>query len=156
MNRKKRKLSILAMLFFVIGLVMYLAGLLLLFSSTLNKMAIFKSFFSNITVTSSMLTSMKIWGGLLFLVGFIIFMIAIVLLYKNDEINENTRNLIIEGKADVITLIIMTYIMIFMVVVCLLYNELIGALLFGVTIIIQSVLNSILIKYYSKTYLKKR
>lgn len=152
MNRKKRKLSAMAMLFFVIGLVMYLAGLLLLFSSTLNKLA----FFSNVTLTSGMLLNMKIWGGILFLVGFIIFMVAIVLLYKNDEINENTRNLIIEGKADVITLIIMTYVMIFMVVVCLLYNELIGALLFGITIIIQSVLNSILIKYYSKTYLKKR
>lgn len=156
MNRKKRKFSVFAMLFFVFGLVLYLAGLLLLFSSSLNKISFAKVLFSNIDLTSSMLQSMKFCGGILFLVGFIIFMIAIVLLYKTDDIHENTRNLIIEGKADVITLIIMTYVMIFMVVICLLYNEIIGALLFGITIIIQSVLNSILIKYYSKTYMKKK
>ncbi len=156
MSRKKKKLNILAMIFFIIGLVMYLTGLLLLFSATLNKMALFKAIFTNLVVTSELISSMKFIGAVLFLIGFIVFMISIVLLYKNDEINENTRNLIIEGKADVITLIIMTYVMIFMVVICLLYNELIGALLFGITIIIQSVINSILISYYSKTYLKKR
>ena len=73
----------------------------------------------------------------------------------NNNVIYNKRNLIIEGKADVITLIVMTYVMIFMVVVCLLYDELIGALLFGVTIIIQTTLNSILISYYSKMYKKK-
>lgn len=155
MNRKKRKISILAMFFFIFGLVLYLSGLLLLFSSSLNKMAFIKSFFSDITLTSNMLYSMKFWGVILFLIGFIIFMIAVIFLYKSDEIQENTRNLIIEGKADVITLIIMNYVMIFMVVVCLLYNEIVGALLFGITIIVQNVVNGILIKYYSKSYLKK-
>ena len=78
------------------------------------------------------------------------FMIAIVILYKDNEIKENNLNLIIEGKADVLTIIFMTYIMIFMLVLCLLFDEIIGALLFGLTIIIQSILNTILIKYYSK------
>ena len=82
-------------------------------------------------------------------------MIAVIFLYKNDNIQENTVNLIIEGKADVITLIVMTYVLIFMIVICLLYNELIGALLFGITIIIQSVVNTILIRYYSKSYKRK-
>lgn len=151
MDRKKRKLSVLAMLCFVLGLVLYLAGIIMLFSSSLRQVPIFEAFFSN----AMNFGNVKLIGGLLFLIGFIVFMIAVVLLYKNNNVIDNTRNLIIEGKADVITLIVMTYVMIFMVVVCLLYDELIGALLFGVTIIIQTVLNSILINYYSKLYKKK-
>ena len=98
---------------------------------------------------------MKILGAILFIIGFIIFMIAVVLLYKNNNVSDNARNLIIEGKADVITLIIMTYIMIFMIVICLVYDEIIGALLFGVTIVLQTIINSILISYYSKMYKRK-
>lgn len=155
MNRKKRKLSVLAILCFVIGLVLYLIGILLLFSSTLRNLPVFEAFFYNVTFTTELLTKLKLIGGILFVIGFIIFMIAVVLLYKNNDVVDNARNLIIEGKADVITLVIMTYVMIFMVVVCLVYDELIGALLFGVTIVIQSVLNSLLIGYYSKMYKKK-
>lgn len=151
MNRKKRKLSVLAMLCFVLGLVLYLAGIIMLFSSSLRQVPVFEAFFSN----AMNFGNVKLIGGVLFLIGFIVFMIAVVLLYKNNNVIDNTRNLIIEGKADVITLIVMTYVMIFMVVVCLLYDELIGALLFGVTIIIQTTLNSILISYYSKMYKKK-
>lgn len=151
MNRKKRKLSVLAMLCFVLGLVLYLAGIIMLFSSSLRQVPVFEAFFSN----AMNFGNVKLIGGLLFLIGFIVFMIAVVLLYKNNNVIDNTRNLIIEGKADVITLIVMTYVMIFMVVVCLLYDELIGALLFGVSIIIQTTLNSILISYYSKMYKKK-
>lgn len=151
MNRKKRKLSVLAMLCFVLGLVLYLAGIIMLFSSSLRQVPVFEAFFSN----AMNFGNVKLIGGLLFLIGFIVFMIAVVLLYKNNNVIDNTRNLIIEGKADVVTLIVMTYVMIFMVVVCLLYDELIGALLFGVTIIIQTTLNSILISYYSKMYKKK-
>lgn len=151
MNRKKRKLSVLAMLCFVLGLVLYLAGIIMLFSSSLRQVPIFDAFFSN----AMNFGNVKLIGGLLFLIGFVVFMIAVVLLYKNNNVIDNTRNLIIEGKADVITLIVMTYVMIFMVVICLLYDELIGALLFGVTIIIQTVLNSLLISYYSKMYKKK-
>lgn len=155
MNRKKRKISIVTILLFVIGIVMYLGGLFLLFGSGISKTPLSNIFFSNIVLTSSILNKMKIIGAILFLLGFIIFMIAVIFLYKNDNIQENTVNLIIEGKADVITLIVMTYVLIFMIVICLLYNELIGALLFGITIIIQSVVNTILIRYYSKSYKRK-
>lgn len=150
MNRKKRKISLVTILFFVIGLVLYLTGILLLFSSSLKKIAFFKNFF-----LKADLTEMKILGAILFIIGFIIFMIAVVLLYKNNNVSDNARNLIIEGKADVITLIIMTYIMIFMIVICLVYDEIIGALLFGVTIVLQTIINSILISYYSKLYKRK-
>ncbi len=155
MNRKKRKISVLAILCFVIGLLLYLIGIVLLFSSSLRSVPIFESFFFNVEFTTELLNKLKLLGGLLFVIGFIIFMIAVVLLYKKNEVMDNSRNLIIEGKADVITLVVMTYVMIFMVVVCLVYDELIGALLFGVTIVIQSVLNSLLIAYYSKMYKKK-
>ncbi len=155
MNRKKRKISIVTILLFVIGIVMYLGGLFLLFGSGISKTSLSNIFFSNIVLTSSILNKMKIIGAILFLLGFILFMIAVIFLYKNDNIQENTVNLIIEGKADVITLIVMTYVLIFMIVICLLYNELIGALLFGITIIIQSVVNTILIRYYSKSYKRK-
>lgn len=155
MNRKKRKISIVTILLFVIGIVMYLGGLFLLFGSGISKTSLSNIFFSNIVLTSSILNKMKIIGAILFLLGFILFMIAVIFLYKNDNIQENAVNLIIEGKADVITLIVMTYVLIFMIVICLLYNELIGALLFGITIIIQSVVNTILIRYYSKSYKRK-
>ncbi|HIS18627.1 MAG TPA: hypothetical protein IAC02_08490 [Candidatus Coprovivens excrementavium] len=155
MNRKKRKISVFTIFLFILGLVMYLGGLFLLFSSGISKTSLSNIFFSNIVMTTEILNKIKIIGSILFLLGFILFMIAVILLYKNDKIQENAVNLIIEGKADVITLIIMTYVLIFMIVICLLYNELIGALLFGITIIIQSVVNTILIKYYSKSYKRK-
>lgn len=155
MNRKKRKINIFVMLLFIIGLVLYLFGLLLLFGSSLNKISLIETFFSNVDLTNELLYKIKIGGGLLFFIGFVIFMIAVIYFYKNDDIQENSRNLIIEGKADVITMIIMNYAMIFMIVICLIYNQIIGALLFGITIIIQNVVNAILIKYYSRTRLKK-
>ena len=155
MNRKKRKISVFTIFLFILGLVMYLGGLFLLFSSGISKTSLSNIFFSNIVMTTEILNKIKIIGSILFLLGFILFMIAVILLYKNDKIQENAVNLIIEGKADVITLIIMTYVLIFMIVICLLYNELIGALLFGITIIIQSVVNTILIKCYSKSDKRK-
>ena len=134
MTNKKKKIKTLTILFFIMGLVLYLSGLLLLFIASI--------YFN--------LNFLKIIGAALFLIGFIMFMVAIIILYKDNEIKENNLNLIIEGKADVLTIIFMTYIMIFMLVLCLIFDEIIGALLFGITIIIQSVLNTILIKYYSK------
>lgn len=134
MTNKKKKIKTLTILFFIMGLILYLSGLLILFGT---------SVYFNINI-------LKIIGAALFLIGFIMFMISIVILYKDNEIKENNLNLIIEGKADVLTIIFMTYIMIFMLVLCLLFDEIIGALLFGLTIIIQSILNTILIKYYSK------
>ena len=155
MNRKKRKTSMLTMLFFAIGLVMYLTGMILLFCSSLKKIPLLEAFFSNVNLNSNILNSMKLVGGLLFLIGFIIFIIAVILLYKNNEVQDSTRSLIIEGKADVITLIVMTYVMIFMIVVCLLTDQIIGALLFGITIILQTTINAILIRYYSNDYKRK-
>lgn len=156
MNRKKRKISMLTMLFFVIGLVLYLVGIVLLFSSSLKNLPIMQNLFSDVNSSNEVMGNIKLVGGILFLIGFIIFLIAIILLYKNNNVQDNTRSLIIEGKADVITLIVMTYVMIFMVVVCLLYEQLIGALLFGITIVVQTVLNSILVKYYSVEYRRKK
>ena len=155
MNRKKRKTSMLTMSFFAIGLVMYLTGMILLFCSSLKKIPLLEAFFSNVNLNSNILNSMKLVGGLLFLIGFIIFIIAVILLYKNNEVQDSTRSLIIEGKADVITLIVMTYVMIFMIVVCLLTDQIIGALLFGITIILQTIINAILIRYYSNDYKRK-
>lgn len=155
MDRKRRKKSVLTILLFVIGLVTYLVGLLLIFGSGISKMAIVQKLFSNLNLSVAVIKNMKIMGAIMFIGGFAVFMISIVFLYKNDNIQEDSKNLIIEGKADVITLIVMNYIMMFMVVICLLYNELIGALLFGVAIVIQSVLNGILINYYNKNYGKK-
>lgn len=155
MNRKQRKISTFTMLLFVVGLVIYLVGLLLIFASTISKTSFVSLFFSNVQLNSAIINNMKLIGFILFIVGFVLFMISIIFLYKNDEIYEDNKNLIIEGKADVITLIVMSYVMMFMVVICLIYNEIIGALLFGITIIIQCLLNSGLIKYFNKNYNKK-
>ena len=106
-------------------------------------------------VTSDMITKLKILGIILFLGGFLLFLIAVIFLYKDDRIQENNVNLIIEGKADVITIIVMTYVMIFMLVVCLIFNEYVGALLFGVTIVVQTIINSLLIRLYNTSYKRK-
>ena len=155
MNRKKRKIGIFSILCFVVGLSLYLVGIILLFSSSLRNISLFSIFFSKLVFTTELIRKLKVLGVILFVIGFIVFMIAVISLYKNNDSMDNNKNLIIEGKADVITLVIMTYVMIFMVVICLLYDELIGALLFGITIVIQTLLNSLLISYYSKMYRKK-
>lgn len=152
---KKKKYGLLTILFFIVGLFIYLTGLMILFGTGFNKGAIVSKLFKELTLSDEIIFKMKITGTVLFVLGFIIFMIAIVLLYKNDKIQDNNYNLIIEGKADVITIIIMTYVMIFMLVVCLLFNQYVGALLFGICIIVQSVINWILIKYFNKKYKKK-
>lgn len=154
MDRKRRKLSLINMILFVIGLVVYLVGLLLLFGAGISRTSLARIFFSSIVVNNQFIKTLKIVGTILFITGFIIFMVAVIFLYKNDEIQENKTNLIIEGKADVITLVVMTYVLMFMMVICLVYNELIGALLFGIAIVIQSIINHVLIKYFSKNRVK--
>ena len=153
--KKKKKNNVWIVFFFILGLLVYLSGLLLLLSSSFKKVSFIKVLNSNISVTSELITKFKIIGSVLFILGFLIFLIAVVLLYKEDKIQETNVNLIIEGKADVITIIVMTYVMIFMLVICLIFNEYIGALLFGISIVIQTAINSILIRLYNKSYKRK-
>ena len=148
MKNDKNKFNVTIMISFFGGLVIYLIGLFLLFGSSITKIEFLRKIFSNITLTESAVNSMKLYGLILFLIGFVIFMVSVVLLYKNNEITENVRELVVEGKADVITIVVMTYVLIFMLVVCLLFDEVIGALLFGIAILIQSILNTVLIKYF--------
>ncbi len=154
-NIKKKKSNGFIILIFIVGLITYLSGLLLLLSSSFKKAGFIRIFNANAVVTSDMITKLKILGIILFLGGFLLFLIAVIFLYKDDKIQENNVNLIIEGKADVITIIVMTYVMIFMLVVCLVFNEYIGALLFGVTIVVQTIINSLLIKLYNTSYKRK-
>lgn len=153
--KKNKKTNVVTVILFIVGLILYLMGLFFLLGFGIRNSFLSKFFFNNMVVTEALAMRFKIVGIVLFILGFILFMISIISLYKNDGIKEDNLNLIIEGKADVITIIIMTYVMIFMIVICLLYDQLIGALLFGITIVIQSVVNGILIKYYSNNYKKK-
>ena len=155
MKNKNRKKNGLAVVFFVIGLIVYILGLFLLFGTSLERISFIKSVMSHIPFIFNKSTSIiKLYGGILFIVGFVIFMISVILLYKDNKILEDSKNLIIEGKADVITIIVMTYVLIFMLVICLMFDEVIGALLFGIAILIQSVVNTVLINYYNKNYKK--
>ncbi len=141
-----KKVDLKMFICFIVGLVTYLVGLFLLFWSGLSK----NNVIHFIDLTNNVITKMKIIGIVLFVIGFILFMFAVVSMYKKDKIVESNRDLIIEGKADVITIIIMTYIMIVMLVLCLLFDQIIGALLFGVVILVQSVVNNVLIKYFDR------
>lgn len=154
--KKKKKSNKLVITCFVIGLIIYLIGLFLLFSSSISKYSIGKYIFSNVELTTTLLKQMKLIGSLLFIIGFIIFMISVIVLYKNDSIEDGDVNLIIEGKADVVTIIVMTYVMIFMLVICLVFNQSIGALLFAICLILQILLNNFFIKYYNKSYKRKK
>lgn len=140
--KSKFKLSTMTVL--GLGLVIYLTGLCLLFISSLNHNI--KLFLMSNTTSFTL----KIVGFCLFVLGFVIFMIAVTKIYKNNKVKESKKDLIVEGKADVITIIISTYVMIIMIVLCLFFDQILGALFFGITILIQSVVNSLLIKYYSK------
>ncbi len=153
--KRKKKLNIVTVVLFIVGLILYLMGLFFLLGFGIRNSFLAKYFFENGIISSSLAFRFKIAGVILFFIGFILFMISVITLYKNDEIKEDNLNLIIEGKADVITIIITTYLMIFMIVICLLYDQLIGALMFGITIVIQSLVNWALIKYYSNDYRKK-
>ena len=148
MKNNKSKFNLTIMISFFGGLVIYLIGLFLLFGASVSKLEFLRKIFGTISLTDNAVNSMKLYGLILFLIGFVIFMVAVILLYKNNEITENVRELVIEGKADVITIVVMTYVLIFMLVVCLLFDEVIGALLFGIAILIQSILNTVLIKYF--------
>ena len=148
MKNNKNKFNITIMISFFGGIVLYLIGLYKLFGDSATKLEFLRKIFTNISLTQNAVNSMKLYGLVLFLIGFVIFMVSVVLLYKNNEITENVRELVVEGKADVITIVVMTYVLIFMLVVCLLFDEVIGALLFGIAILIQSILNTVLIKYF--------
>jgi hypothetical protein len=123
---------------------------LLLFGASLTRLEGVKKLLPDVRLTRSTLLSIKVFGAILFLIGFVIFMISVILLYKEDKIKENIKELIIEGRADVITIIVMTYVLIFMLVICLIFDEVIGALLFGLAILVQSVLNNFLLRYYRR------
>ncbi len=149
-KNKKNKIKISYVVGFISGLIIYLIGLFLLFGASLIKLDSVKKYIPDIYLTRKTISSVKILGLVLFLIGFIIFMVSIINLYKKEKIKENVKDLIVEGRADVITIIVMTYVLIFMLIICLLLEEVIGALLFGIAILVQSVLNSCLIKYFKK------
>lgn len=135
-------------LLFPVGIILFLIGMFLLFGTALKEVKIFKKIFDSFSADSIFM--IKIVGAILFVVGFITFIIALVMLYKNNYILEKNRDLIVEGKADVITLVVMIFVELFMLVLCLFFDEIIGALLFGVTLVIQTIVNTILIKYFGK------
>jgi len=130
---------------FSIGIVIYLVGLFLLFGSAISNLDFLNKYFSIKTINI-----LKIVGAIMFLVGFLIFIYSLAVIYKKNYILEKNKDLVVEGKADVITLVVMYFVELLMLVICLIFDEYIGALLFGLVIIIQSVLNSVLIRYFSK------
>ena len=130
---------------FTIGIIIYLVGLFLLFGSAISNINILSRYFSFKTINI-----LKIVGAVLFLVGFLMFIYSLAVIYKKNYILEKNKDLVIEGKADVITLVVMYFVELLMLVICLIFDEYIGALLFGLVIIIQSILNSVLIRYFSK------
>lgn len=132
--------------FLIVGLVMYLTGLVLLIIYVLSN----NNILGFLKFTNNVLSLIKILGIVLFVIGFILFIVAIVKYYKDNAIGDSNKDLIIEGKADVITIMCTTYIMLIMLVLCLVFNQVLGAILFAILIGLQSLINSILLKYFSK------
>ena len=147
MKKKSNKLPIIG---FIVGMITYLVGLFILFGTTLTRVEFIREKFPNFIFTRNTLMGIKILGLVLFIIGFTIFMISVIKLFKNNKIKSNPKELIVEGKADMLTIIIMTYMLIFMLVICIIFEQIIGALLFGLAVLIQSVLNTVLIKYFKK------
>jgi len=147
MKKKKNTLPIIG---FIAGMITYLTGLFLLFGTTLTRVKFIRDRFPNFVFTNNSLMGIKILGLILFFIGFTIFMISVISLFKSNKIKSNPKDLIVEGKADMLTIIIMTYILIFMLVICIVFDQIIGSLLFGFAVLFQSALNTILIKYFKK------
>ena len=144
--KKKDKYDTVFSTFFIVGLVMYLTGILLLAFYVLENNNIFKLF----DFTNNILHLIKILGVILFFIGFLLFIISVIKFYKNNNTIDSNKELIIEGKADVITIMVTTYIMLIMLVICLIFDQVLGAVLFAILIFLQSVINSGLFWYYSK------
>lgn len=143
---KRDKYNTVFITFFIAGLIMYLTGLVLLIIYIVSALNIF----SFLKFTDNVISLVKILGIILFSVGFILFIIAVIRLYKFNAISDSNKDLIIEGKADVITIMITTYLMLLMLVTCLIFDDIIGAVLFAIVIGVQSLINTILFKYFSK------
>ena len=150
MKNKDKKMQIIMTCTFVFGMVLYLSGLFLIFGTSFKQFTILKDFFAKLPLTSNVINNMRLYGVIFFFIGFAIFIMSVILLYKNNKITESTKELIIEGQADVITLLVMSYVMVFMLVLCLMFDQIIGALLFGIALLVQNILNAILIKYFSR------
>ena len=144
MKQKKLDYNLLFKCCFVLGLILYLGGLLLLFGASFKSPKIMQ-LFGGIDAA----LPVKITGIILFAIGFFMFLAGLIYFYKSNKLFEQNKDLIIEGKADMITIMVMTYLMIFMVIICIILDELIGALLFGVCIVVQSVINMVLLKIFS-------
>jgi len=130
---------------FVLGILLYVCGLFLLFVSSFKSTKIMAMFHS-----SNAVTVFKVISISAFAIGFFIFLLGLVHFYKSNKLFDQNKDLIIEGKADMITIVVMTYLMIFMVIICIILNVLIGALLFGICIVVQSVVNMCLLLYFRK------
>ena len=87
-------------------MITYLVGLFLLFGTTLTRTQFIRERFPNFVFTRNSLMGIKILGTILFILGFTIFMISVITLFKKNKIKENPKELIIEGKADMITIIV--------------------------------------------------
>ena len=118
-KNKKKKIKVSYVIGFISGLIIYLIGLFLLFGASLVKLDSVKNFLPDILLTRGTISNVKILGVVLFLIGFIIFMFSVINLYKEEKIKENVKDLIVEGRADVITIIVMTYVLIVMLIVVL-------------------------------------
>ncbi len=145
MKQKKVDYNLLFKSCFVLGLILYLGGLFLIFGASFKSPKIM-SLFGGLEAAKSV----KLIGIILFAVGFFMFLAGLVYFYRSNKLFEQNKDLIIEGKADMITIMVMTYLMIFMVIICIILDELVGALLFGICIVVQSVINMVLLKVFSK------
>ena len=85
MKNNKSKFNLTIMISFFGGLVIYLIGLFLLFGASVSKLEFLRKIFGSISLTDNAVNSMKLYGLILFLIGFVIFMVAVILLYKNNE-----------------------------------------------------------------------
>lgn len=144
--KDKGKYNTIFTTFLIVGLIMYLTGLVLLIIYIVGN----NDIFGFLKFTNNVLSLIKILGIILFVMGFILFILAVINYYKDNTIGDSNKDLIIEGKADVITIMCTTYIMLVMLVLCLIFNQVLGAILFAVLIGLQSLINTILLKYFSK------
>ena len=77
MKNKNRKKNGLAVVFFVIGLIVYILGLFLLFGTSLERISFIKSIMSHIPFIFDKSTSIiKLYGGILFIIGSINFLFS--------------------------------------------------------------------------------
>ena len=131
-----------------LGLSLYLSGFFLIAFIYFDRLKFFK-FIENPKHLSFI-------AFILLIVGFVILGFELLHFYKYTTVVKQKEELIIEGKINIINIILINYLTLFMTILCLLFKQYIAIFLFVISLLIINVSNFLLKKYYKNLRNRKQ